>query len=155
MKTISALCILSIAVGCLSSASESNPEKIIPVEQPVEDGIQFFHGSWEEALKKAEDEKKMIFLDAYAAWCGPCKMMAATSFKDKAVGEYFNENFINFKMDMEKDGNGPRLSAKFSVIAYPTLYFVDNEEVIIHTTMGMKDAAQLIEFGKTAITKKG
>ena len=46
---------------------------------------------------------ELIFMDAYAIWCDPCKKMAKNVFKQKKVGQFFNQNFINVKMDMEKD----------------------------------------------------
>ena len=76
------------------------------------EGINFSNINFEEALKKAESENKMIFIDAYASWCGPCKMMDKTIFKDIDVGDFYNENFINLKIDMEK-GEGPKLKGKF------------------------------------------
>ena len=32
--------------------------------------------SFSEALKKAKEENKMVFVDCYTSWCGPCKYMA-------------------------------------------------------------------------------
>lgn len=66
-----------------------------------EEGIQFFQGTWEQALQKSVIEKKPIFLDIYATWCGPCKMLMGLTFPDKKVGEYFNEHFINVEIDGE------------------------------------------------------
>jgi thiol-disulfide isomerase/thioredoxin len=43
-------------------------------------GIEFFHGPWSEALAKAKTEDRLIFVDAFASWCGPCKRMAAETF---------------------------------------------------------------------------
>ena len=37
------------------------------------DGVQFFEGSFRQALAKAKKEKKLIMFDAYTSWCGPCK----------------------------------------------------------------------------------
>ena len=45
-------------------------------------GIQFFHGTFAEALEKANKEGKLIFMDAYTSWCGPCKRMSASVFPD-------------------------------------------------------------------------
>jgi len=63
-------------------------------------GIEFFHGDWKDALAKAESEGKMLFVDAYTTWCGPCKKMASVVFPDPKVGAFFNEQFINIKIDI-------------------------------------------------------
>ena len=64
--------------------------------------ITFFDGSWSEALTKARTESKLIFVDAYTSWCGPCKLMSNKVFTDKKVGKFYNDNFINVKLDVEK-----------------------------------------------------
>lgn len=128
-------------------------EKHLKVHDETHTGIKFFQGSWEEALKKAEQEDKLIFLDAYAAWCGPCKRMEQNTFSHPKVGNYFNEKFINFKMDMERDPNGVRLSRKFSLTSYPSLYFVDKTEELIHYDKGYKDFIDLLAAGKMAVRK--
>ena len=56
--------------------------------------MDLFKGSFEEALKKAREEKKSLFVDFYADWCDPCKAMAVQVFPQKEVGDYFNSRFI-------------------------------------------------------------
>ena len=114
------------------------------------DGIKFFSGSFEEAKKEAAAKKKLIFMDAYTVWCGPCKALSYTTFKEKAVGEYFYKNFINVKMDMEK-GEGPALAQKYGVRAYPTLLFIDKDGKQVHMSLGYIPAAGLLEEGKKAL----
>jgi len=87
-------------------------------------GIDFFHGTFEEALVKAKEEGKVIFVDSYTTWCGPCKRMARTVFTDAAVGEFYNRHFVNLKLDMEKK-EGIQFGGKYPVKAYPTLHFID------------------------------
>jgi thiol-disulfide isomerase/thioredoxin len=118
------------------------------------EGIQFFHGSWEEALEKAKSEQKPIFVDAYASWCGPCKRMAAQVFPQEEVGAFFNAKFINVKMDMEK-GEGPEFAKKFPVRAYPTLLFITPQEEKFHEHVGGLDADGLIKTGDLAVRKFG
>ncbi len=122
-------------------------------EKTSEAGIDFFHGSWQEALSLAQKENKLIFLDAYASWCGPCKMMARTTFKDAEVGEFFNANFINVKMDMEKHPEGTRLSNDLYLTAYPTMYFLNYSEKPIYKTLGYLKAKKLISEGKKALAQ--
>ena len=49
-------------------------------------GIQFETGSWKEVLQKAKQENKLIFVDLYTTWCGPCKKMAAETFPSRSWG---------------------------------------------------------------------
>ncbi len=63
--------------------------------------VDFNHSQDFEAMQaNARQEGKYLFIDAYTDWCGPCKQMAATTFQDPEVGEFFNENFVNLKIEM-------------------------------------------------------
>ncbi len=115
-------------------------------------GIQFFEGTWEEALVRAKEEKKLIFVDAYAQWCGPCKMMAKKVFTQPEVGEFYNSNFINMKLDMEAS-ESKSFKRKFSVSAFPTLFFVNEKEEEVHKSVGAKKADALIALGNKALSK--
>jgi thioredoxin-related protein len=70
--------------------------------------------------------------------------MAANVFTDPAVGEYFNKNFVNLKIDMEK-GEGVQLSQQYQVQYYPTLFFIDANGKIIKKLVGYQDAAGLLK----------
>lgn len=115
-------------------------------------GINFFHGTWTEAMAQAKAEQKLIFVDAYASWCGPCKRMAANVFPDPQVGDYFNANFVNLKIDMEKPENS-EFAGKYPVSAYPTLLILDAEGKIVHKHVGGLAADGLIAFGQKAAGK--
>lgn len=113
-------------------------------------GIEFFHGTWAEAQEKARAEEKLIFVDAFASWCGPCKRMASSVFPQEKVGAYFNVNFINLKIDMEKPENA-EFAGKFPVSAYPTLMFIDATGKLVQKAVGAKDADQLLDFAQKVI----
>jgi thiol-disulfide isomerase/thioredoxin len=113
-------------------------------------GIEFFHGSWADAQAKAKSEGKLIFVDAYAEWCGPCKRMAAQVFPDSKAGEFFNPNFVCLKIDMEKPENA-EFAGKFPVSAYPTLMFIDGEGKLAAKQVGAMGVDQLLEFGRKAL----
>ncbi len=102
------------------------------------------------ALSKAKAEDKLVFIDAYADWCGPCKMMASNIFPLKEVGDFFNANFINLKLDMEK-GPNVEISKKYAVTAYPTYLFLDGDGEVVHRGIGSMPADKFIEVGKTAV----
>src|SRR5690554_4684519 len=115
-------------------------------------GIQFFDGTWKEALAKAKAEDKILFVDAFAKWCGPCKMMAKNVFTQDKVGDYFNKNFINLKLDME-EADGITFGHKHPVRAYPTLFFLDGDGNIVTTVRGSRNADDLLNLGKDALSK--
>lgn len=115
-------------------------------------GIEFFHGSWEEALVEADKQDKLIFVDCYTTWCGPCKKMSREVFPDPEVGEFFNSHFINVKIDMER-GEGPAFGRKYPVGAYPTLYFIKGDGEAVMSQKGARMPKDLIALGKAALSR--
>ncbi|WP_312823515.1 thioredoxin fold domain-containing protein [Epilithonimonas sp.] len=109
--------------------------------------IKFEDSDFATILAKAKSEKKIVFLDAYAAWCGPCKLMERNVFTDKNVAEYYNKNFINAHFDMEK-GEGPNLASKYGIRSYPTLLFLNGEGEIVGKELGYIKTEEFLELGK-------
>jgi thioredoxin 1 len=126
--------------------SDHTGSKMAPKEDA--EGIQFTEASWRDVLKKAKAEKKVIFLDAYASWCGPCKLLQKNVFTKKAVGDFYNSKFINVKMDMEK-GEGPALAQVYPLEAYPTLLYIDANGKILRKVLGLQTPEALIAIGKS------
>ena len=104
-------------------------------------GINFLHGTtWAEAVAKAKAENKLIFIDFYTQWCGPCLNMAQTVFSLPTVGYYYNQTFINLKIDAE-EGEGITLAKKYGVRSYPTYAFIDPAtEEIVHRSSEPSDS---------------
>nr|WP_320120413.1 thioredoxin fold domain-containing protein [uncultured Marinifilum sp.] len=113
-------------------------------------GIEFEHGTFKEALAKAKKENKLIFMDCYTTWCGPCKHLSKNIFPQKEVGDFYNKNFVNVKMDCEK-GEGIALATKYGVRSYPTLLFIDANGNAVHKLVGGMPAEDLIKGGKAAL----
>lgn len=125
---------------------------IFSFNQIISQGIDFFHGSWEEALEQAQIQEKVIFVDAFTTWCGPCKKMSANVFTNEKVGEFFNQNFINMKIDMEKTP-GKEFQQQYPVTAYPTLFFINGDGKVVHKTTGAREVEQFIELGQSVLGK--
>jgi len=112
--------------------------------------INFNEKPWAEIRAEAKKENKLIFLDAYATWCGPCKWMAANIFTNDTVADYFNKTFICAKIDMEK-GEGITLAQQYQVKAYPTLLFIDTAGNMVHKKVGSARKIQdYIDMGTKA-----
>jgi thioredoxin 1 len=116
--------------------------------QEAKSGIEFFNGTWKEAVAKAKQEHKCIFFDAYASWCGPCKAMDREVFVVPAVADYVNTRFVAVRVDMEK-GEGPELAKKLtSINGYPSLLFFDAEGHLAKTLLGDRTAEEFLQEAK-------
>lgn len=115
--------------------------------------INFEKGSFTEILAKAKKEKKLVFMDAYAVWCGPCKMMEKNVFPLKSVRDYFNANFINAKFDMEK-GEGIELARRYGVRSYPSYLVLNGDGEVVKYTIGYMGEEPFLQFAKEANNPK-
>lgn len=113
----------------------------------AQETIQFQELPFKEIIAKAKKEKKLVFIDAYASWCGPCKMMEKNVFPQKSVREYFNTNFINARFDMEK-GEGRDLASKFGVRSYPTYLFLNGEGELVSRNTGYMEEGMFVTMAQ-------
>ena len=143
--------IIIAALGFFAFKSKDNKVAILKTAPENVQGIQFIEQDWNKALKEAKQEHKLVFLDAYASWCGPCKLLKRNTFTDKDAGEFFNKNFVNVSVDMEK-GYGPTLLQQYGVSAYPTLIITDASGNVMAYTRGYIKPKQLVEFGKFGLS---
>lgn len=109
--------------------------------------IEFSNYNWEEIVKKAQAENKVIFLDIYATWCGPCKQLKKNTFTDPEVGAYFNDHFINATFDGEH-GEGIHLAQHYGIHAYPTMLFINPDGTVRETVIGYRSANQLMHVAR-------
>jgi thiol-disulfide isomerase/thioredoxin len=126
-------------------------------------GIRFEQNlSWPEVVAKAKTEHKFIFVDCYTTWCGPCKDMNKRIFPQAAVGKFYNEHFINVKLQMDttqKDDQAVRrwhpIAQKFAhdyyIYSYPTYLYFDSNGTVLHRSSGIShNANAFIEKGLEA-----
>lgn len=120
-RTLSIIAILTLALGAVAQTN-------------------FRHISFADAMKAAKAEKKLVFVDFYTSWCGPCKMMARDVFPQQKVGEFMNARFVCVKYDAEKEE--PELVKKSDITAYPTfiIFDADGNEINRKTGGGSADA---------------
>lgn len=125
--------------------NRNNPK--VDFKEDTTDGIHFQKGNWQQALDLAKKENKVVFLDIYATWCGPCKQLKKYTFADKSAGDFFNANFVNVALEGEQE-EGAVLAQNFGIEAYPTLMFVTPEGELITKSPGFRTASDLINLGQ-------
>jgi thioredoxin 1 len=132
------------------------PSLTVPVHAQSKTGekkeIKFTTQQWAQTLQLAKEKQQLIFVDAYASWCGPCKELKSQTFTDPKVAVYFNKNFVNVSLDMEK-GEGVKFAEKYEVDSYPTLLLINGDGNIVAKSEGFLDAAQLNSWVKKAAGK--
>jgi len=130
--------LICLLLGCLISASSVFPHS---------KGIQFQDTSWATILKIAQTENKYIFIDAYADYCLPCKAMEKETFSKRVVGDFFNQNFVSYKMDIEAKKND-YLVQIYKIRELPALLFLSPEGKLIQKVIGKQETSPLLELGK-------
>lgn len=107
--------------------------------------------SLDSALAKAKAGNKLVFVDAYTVWCGPCKMMEREIFTQKEVGFFFNTHFINLKLDIDKYVD---IAEKYSITSVPTYLFLDTAGNIEHIGKGLMAKEAFLELAGNALSKE-
>lgn len=97
-----------------------------------------------DAAMKAKKENKLVFVDCYTQWCGPCKKMIRDVFPQEKVGKYMNANFVSIKIDMEA-AYAEGLARNWQVSAYPTFIIFNADGKEIGRFMGGSDADNFIK----------
>lgn len=106
------------------------------------EGIKFENLSLEQGLAKAKRENKKVFIDVFATWCGPCKFLSSNVFVDGDLGDFMNKHFVNLKLDGELE-DGEQLMIDFSLDAYPTMLFLDENGSFLNKIVGAVGADEI------------
>ena len=118
--------------------------------------------TWEEAAELSKTNPKKVFVDVYTNWCGWCKKMDASTFKDAKIVEYLNENFYPVKFNAEQKEQISFNGTDFKFVAqgrrgvhqlayalldgrlgYPAFVLLDESFARIMISPGFKKAPQL------------
>lgn len=132
-------------VSCVRSVSAQSAE--------IENGIKFIREDFRAAIAESAEKNKLVFVDAYTTWCGPCKLMEKSVFIDEKVMGFMNDNFVNLKLDMEH-GDGQIIAQRYKVLAYPTFLFLNSEGELVHKGLGYQDADKFLALAAVALNAK-
>ncbi len=159
---LASLSLVILAIGLWSFSSSSNSTQTKPSERIEKKTAEIEWLSIEEAMKRQKNDPKFIIIDIYTDWCGWCKKMDASTFKDEFVIEEINKNFYAVKLDAESKEDiefegktykfvesgrrgyhelaGALLQGKMS---YPSFAYLSNETQYIQALAGFKSAQDI------------
>ena len=110
----------------------------------------FVEGTVEDVLNKAEKENKLVFVDVYTDWCGPCKLLDKTTFTDQKVMEALSNKVISFKINAEK-GEGIALARKYKVMGYPCFLLLNGKGELVNRSFGYMPPQTFLHWLENAI----
>lgn len=136
--------------------------------QPVVSGDEDFKFyTVNDALQEHEKTGKKLFIDVYATWCGPCKMLEKNTFSNPVIQKLLSEYFIPARFNAECDDTitfqgkqyinphpnaGPHAAIHdFTIfiaqtsqgVVYPTMVFLDENLNMIQPVSGYLTPEQL------------
>lgn len=132
------------------------------------EGVHFEHKvtNWNDVIALAKKENKLVFVDCYTTWCGPCKYVSSKVFPLKNVGDFYNKNFVcvGLQIDQTKKDNedvvatravAKQIEKEYKIEAYPTFLIFDNSGKLVHKFVGAGDDKMMIESAQAALTPAG
>jgi thioredoxin-like negative regulator of GroEL len=120
--------LLTLALGLVLALPCSRAEETAPMFRDL---------SFDAALKQAATDQKFVFVDFYTTWCGPCKMLDQTTWKDPQVIALITSKAIPLKIDAEKEAD---LSKRYRINVYPSLLVIRPDGTEVDRIIGFKDA---------------
>jgi thioredoxin-related protein len=154
MKRLIWLMLLEMPLIIFAQASENNMT-----------GVQWINNlTWNQIKQRAKSERKYIFIDVYATWCGPCKKMDKEVYTNTKVGYEVNKQFIAIKVQMDKTDHdneqvkswysfADNLQKDYKIDGYPSFLFFNAEGVLVHKSVGWKDVPDFLELIDEALTE--
>jgi thioredoxin 1 len=104
-----------------------------------------------QVLQEAASQQKIVFVDVYASWCGPCKWMDKNVFNQNKVMNVLEEKFINFRVDGE-NFDGADLRVKYNVAMYPTYLFLSPDGRVLRRLEGSMKPETLVREAESVLS---
>ena len=156
------LLFFSTLFACNSSQKTAPPPPPKPVSQPKPAPIVTAPAAtsvfWLDSerlmpvLEQAQREKKPVFVELFANWCAPCKVMEEEIFTQPETLHYLNKNFLNFRTDFDLQ-TGKTIASIYEVKTLPTVLFLDPQGVVLERHTGMANPSVLKTLGDSALAK--
>lgn len=115
--------------------------------------VRFETKSTDAVREMAQKQGKLVFIDLYASWCPPCRMMDKQVFSREDVGEFMQQHFVAAKYDTDKT-TGKELMKRYGRGAIPLYLVFDTEGELLGRIQGAAAADEFIENLKTILARQ-
>ena len=131
-KSLGCLLAFLTLAGCDKDVSRNSAAEVAKI---------FGKQTLEQALEKAKTDGKVVMIDFYADWCGPCKKLDADTWTDAKVQEWLLAKTVPLKIDVDAM---PALAQKHSVSSIPALVFLKPDGTEIGRLTGLQSPAAFL-----------
>lgn len=111
------------------------------IADAAEAGAVFHKMTFQRASRKARTQNKLVMIDFYTTWCGPCKKLDKTTWKDREVKAWLSKHTVAIKIDCDKN---KKLPEQFAVQGYPTMVFTTSDGAEVGRMVGYRDPASFL-----------
>lgn len=115
--------------------------------------VRFETGSTDKVREMALKADKLVFIDLYATWCGPCRLMERNVFSRGNVGEFMERYFVAAKYDVDQT-TGKALSKQYGVRSIPTYLIFDTSGELLARIQGASDADTFLDNLRAVIDRQ-
>ena len=111
--------------------------------------VGYFDDDYNNVFKIAHQENKMVFIDFFTYWCGPCKLFEKNIVSDTSFKDYITSNFYTTKINAEIEEN-KKIVRKYNITGYPTFIITkpNGDEIDRIVGLTIKDSKEFIDLIK-------
>lgn len=107
--------------------------------------------TFDAALQKAAQTHKIVLVDFYTTWCGPCKLLDKNTWTDADVIKLLQQQTVPLRLDAEKETN---LASRFQIEAYPTVLLVKPDGTELDRLVGYREPKTFMADFQAALSGK-
>jgi len=141
-NVIKGVSVLGMAVAIYGCSQNRGDEEGVGLAVADTGGL-FTKAGFASAKTEAQNSGKLLLIDFMAEWCGPCKMMDRTTWKDSELKSLIEKKAVAIQVDVD---SSPDLASEYGIRVLPTIVLLDSNGNVAKRMVGYQDAKAMIRL---------